>query len=103
MAMFNVQRAVTPKIGKSELRIMCSACHLVILYICVKFCENTSDGISYGVDKNDGSALGHPDTQNFRVYNIIPSPLFEAGHDYKWSFFYIICTFLFGYIFWVHF
>ena len=40
MAMFNVQRAITPKAGKSELRFMCSACCLIVLYTCVKFCEN---------------------------------------------------------------
>ena len=56
IAMFNVQRAITPKIGKPELRFMCSVCRIIMLYICVKFCENTSDGISYGADTNDGSA-----------------------------------------------
>ena len=35
--MFNTQRAKTPKVGKPELGFMCSACHLVVLYICVKF------------------------------------------------------------------
>ena len=37
MDMFNVQRAITPKEGKPELRLMCSACRLIVLYICVKF------------------------------------------------------------------
>ena len=41
MAMFNVQRAITPKVGKPELWFMCSACPLIELYIC----ENISDGI----------------------------------------------------------
>ena len=45
MAMFNVQRAITPKVGKPELRFMCYACRLIVLYICVKFGENISDGI----------------------------------------------------------
>ena len=40
MAMFNVQRAITPKVGKPELRFMCSALWLIVLYICVKFREN---------------------------------------------------------------
>ena len=31
MAMFNVQRAITPKVGKTELRFMCSASHLIVL------------------------------------------------------------------------
>ena len=45
MSMFNVQRAIIPKVGKPELRFICSACHLTVLYICVKFPENISDGI----------------------------------------------------------
>ena len=45
MAMFNVQRALTPKVGKPELQFMCSACCLIVIYICVKFGENISDGI----------------------------------------------------------
>ena len=45
MAMFNVQRAITPKVGKPELQFMCLACRLMVLYICVKFGENISDGI----------------------------------------------------------
>ena len=45
MAMFNVQRViqVSPKVGKPELRFMCPACCLKVLYICVKFHENISD------------------------------------------------------------
>ena len=35
---FNIQRAITLKLGKQELRLMCSA------YICVKFNENMSSG-----------------------------------------------------------
>ena len=54
MAMFNVQRAITPKIDKPELRFMFSAGRLMGLYICVKFGENISDSIkSYGADMND--------------------------------------------------
>ena len=36
MAMVNVQKAITPKIGKSELQFMSSACHLIVLYLNVK-------------------------------------------------------------------
>ena len=40
MVMFNVQRAIIPKVGKPELWFMCSARHLMVLYIqCVKFPE----------------------------------------------------------------
>ena len=34
-----VQRAITPKVGKPELRFMCSASRLLVLYICEKFHE----------------------------------------------------------------
>ena len=43
MIMFNVQRAITPKIGKPELWVMSSASRLIVLYICVKLPENTVD------------------------------------------------------------
>ena len=45
MAMFTVQRVITPKGGKPELRFMCSACRLIVLYKCVKFGENISESI----------------------------------------------------------
>ena len=45
MAMFNVKRAITPKVDKPELRFMCSARRLMVLYIYVKFGENISDNI----------------------------------------------------------
>ena len=38
----NKQRAITPKVGKPELRFMCSACPLMVFNICVKFHENMS-------------------------------------------------------------
>ena len=38
----NTQRAITPKVGKSELRLMCSACRLRVFTVCVKFHENMS-------------------------------------------------------------
>ena len=50
MAMFNVQWAITPKVGKPRLRFMRPARCLMVFYICVKFRENISNGISYGAD-----------------------------------------------------
>ena len=32
-----VQRAITPKAGKQELRFICSASRLIVLYICMNF------------------------------------------------------------------
>ena len=42
--MVNTQRAITPKLGKPELRFMCSASCLMVFYVCVKFHENMSRG-----------------------------------------------------------
>ena len=38
------QRAITPKVGKPELRFMCSARGLMVFNVCVKFRENMSSG-----------------------------------------------------------
>ena len=40
MIMFNVQRAVTPKVGKPGLQFMCFARGFIVFCICVKFPEN---------------------------------------------------------------
>ena len=45
MTIFNIQRAITPKVGKPELQFMCSARCLMVLYSCVKFPENITNGI----------------------------------------------------------
>ena len=44
MAMFNVSKGNNSK-SKPELRFMCSACRPIVLYICVKFRQNISNGI----------------------------------------------------------
>ena len=44
MAIFNIQRTVTLKVGKQELQFMCSAPRLMVFNICVKFHENMSSG-----------------------------------------------------------
>ena len=44
MAIFNIQRAVTLKVGKQDLWFISSACHLMVLNICVKFHGNMSSG-----------------------------------------------------------
>ena len=45
MAMFNVQRAITPKVDKPELRFISFARNPIKLYICVKFRENIANGV----------------------------------------------------------
>ena len=44
MKIVNTQRAITPKVGKTELRFMCSARRLMVFNVCVKFHENMSNG-----------------------------------------------------------
>ena len=43
MAIFNVQREISSKLGKSELRLMSSACCIIELQICVKIHQNISN------------------------------------------------------------
>ena len=44
MAIFNVQRAITPKTSNTELRFLRSARRLIMLNICVKFHEYILNG-----------------------------------------------------------
>ena len=43
ITIYNVQRVVTPKAGNSELWFLCSAYHIMVIYICIKFQENISN------------------------------------------------------------
>ena len=72
MAMFNVQRAIIPKVYIPELRFMCSAHCLIALYIRVKFLENISNSIRVVEWSQIMEALtkGH---SNFRGYNMYRS------------------------------
>ena len=45
MVMFNIQRGITQKVGKPELRFIRSAHCLMVLYIGGKFSENSSSRI----------------------------------------------------------
>ena len=44
MAIFNVQRGITPKVCNPELRFLRSARRLMVFNICVKFHENILNG-----------------------------------------------------------
>ena len=44
MKIINAKRAITPEVGKPELRFLSSACLLMVFNICLKFYENTSSG-----------------------------------------------------------
>ena len=78
--MFNIQKAITPKVGKVELQFMCSARHFIVLYFCVKFHENISDGIRVMEQTQMMEALTDRHSKFRRVYYIIPLPLFVVGH-----------------------
>ena len=57
MAIFNIQRTITLKVGKQELWIMCSARRLLVFNICVKFHENNT--ICRGYNQRYGSCVLH--------------------------------------------
>ena len=42
MKIVYTQRVITPKVGKPELRFLCSARRLMVFNVCVKFHENVS-------------------------------------------------------------
>ena len=67
LVLITVQRAVTPKVGRPELRFLSSAHLLFILYICVTFHENISIGFRVMERKIMVKALTdrRTDTQNF--------------------------------------
>ena len=43
-AKINTQRAITPRVGKPELRFLCYACRLMVFNVCVKFHEHVLSG-----------------------------------------------------------
>ena len=45
MKIVNTQRAITPKVEKTELRFMCSARCLMVFNVYVKFRENMSSSV----------------------------------------------------------
>ena len=44
MAIVKIQRGITTKLYRQELWFLCSACHLMMLYISMKFHENILNG-----------------------------------------------------------
>ena len=62
------------KSRQPETWFMCSSHRLMMLYICVKFRENISNGIRVTEQTRNYEALmdGRTDTQNHGRYNIIP-------------------------------
>ena len=48
--MHKVQREITQKVLKAELPFLHSACHPMLIDICIKFREYSLSGLSYSVD-----------------------------------------------------
>ena len=46
ITIYNVQWEVTPKVGNLELWFLCSAHHIMVIYICIKFQANISKRFS---------------------------------------------------------
>ena len=57
MKIVNTQRAINPKVGKPELRFLCSARRLMVFNVCVKFHENMSS--SFEVMERTGKLFTH--------------------------------------------
>ena len=82
MAMYNVQRAIAPKVGRPELRSMCSARCLIVLYICVKFGENILGCIRVMEQTQMMEVLMNGRTLKFSDGITIPTPQKVAGHNF---------------------
>ena len=57
MKIVNTQRTITPRVGKPELRFMCSARRHMVFNVCVKFHENMSS--SFKVMERTRKLLTH--------------------------------------------
>ena len=91
MAMFNVRRVITPKVDKSELRFMCSAHCLMVLYVCVKLnlWKCLKGYQNYGADMKLWCAEGQTDGHSkFLRVEHNTSQLFVMGHKNLRSKFY---------------
>ena len=62
------QRAITSKVGKPELRFMCSASQIMMFNICVKFHENMSSG--FKVMEQTRKLLTHKGNNCLMMFNI---------------------------------
>ena len=69
--MHKVQRGITPKLSKAELPFLHSACHLMLIDICIKFREYSLSGFQviertrFVTDREtDGQTDGRPGKNN---------------------------------------
>ena len=83
MAIFNFQRAITLQVGKQELRFMCSACHLMVFNICVKFHENMSSG--FKVMEGTKKLLTDTHTQKRKLYTPMNAYFVCRGYNQSYG------------------
>ena len=83
MAIFNIQRAVTLKLGKQELRFVCSACHLMMFNICVMFHENMSS--SFKVMEWTQKLLRDTHTQKRKLYTPLNAYFLCRGYNHSYN------------------
>ena len=80
---FQFQRAITPKIHNPELRLLRSARRLMLLYICVQFHENISNGFlvtertRFCDRQTDGQTDRRPGQKQY-----VSQP-YEGRHNYR--------------------
>ena len=75
---FQFLRAITPKIRNPELRFLRSARRLMLLYICVKFHENISNG--FGVTERTRFCDRQTDRRPGQKQDV--SQPYEGRHNY---------------------
>ena len=68
MAIFNIQRPITVKVGKQELWFMCSACHPMVLTFVSSFMKICQVVLNYGVDTK--IVKRHTHTKKKTIYPI---------------------------------
>ena len=52
ITIYNVKRAVTLKAGNSDVWLLCSAHHIMLMYICIKFKKNISNSFQVTEQKH---------------------------------------------------
>ena len=81
-AIFNIQRAITLKAGKQELRFMCSACHLMVFNICVKLHETRASAQWFKIMERTNNLLTDTNKHREKTKTIYPIALHTS---YAWG------------------
>ena len=72
ITIYNVQRAMTPKVGKPQLRFFCSARRLMAVNISVKFRTNISNGFKLHYFVTDRQRDGCLNSKSRKTTVIVP-------------------------------